>query len=67
MGSTLLEFDKMLAIYNDLIDFSFSVFQGAFFVAVFVHHACSVENMFAAKLLMHLFFACMMAQVRVLN
>ncbi|KAJ7390548.1 maintenance of organ identity [Desmophyllum pertusum] len=37
--------------------------MGAFFVAVFVHHACSVENMFAAKLLMHLFFACMMAQL----
>ncbi|PFX17387.1 G-protein coupled receptor 98 [Stylophora pistillata] len=39
------------------------VCMGAFFVALVVHHACSVENMFAAKLLMHLFFACMMAQL----
>lgn len=41
----------------------FSCYKGAFFAALVIHHACSVENMFAAKLLIHLFFACMMAQV----
>ena len=40
-----------------------SFFQGVFAVSVIIHHLCSVVNMFAAKLLMHLFFACMMGQV----
>ena len=33
-------------------------------MAVLSHHLCSVANMFAAKLLMHFFFAGMMGQVR---
>ena len=35
-------------------------------MAVIIHHLCSVINMFAAKLLTHLFFACMMGQVSAL-
>ncbi|XP_048584248.1 adhesion G-protein coupled receptor V1 isoform X2 [Nematostella vectensis] len=36
---------------------------GAFALALLSHLACSVENLFSAKLLMHMFFACMIAQL----
>lgn len=31
--------------------------QISFFLVILAHHTCSLENTFAAKLLMHMFFA----------
>ncbi|XP_015763361.1 PREDICTED: G-protein coupled receptor 98-like [Acropora digitifera] len=41
----------------------FSICLGVFAVTIIIHHLCSVVNMFAAKLLMHLFFACLMGHL----
>ncbi|XP_068693739.1 adhesion G-protein coupled receptor V1-like isoform X3 [Montipora foliosa] len=49
--------------YNLAFFIVFFVCLGVFAVAVIIHHLCSVINMFAAKLLTHLFFACMMGQL----